>query len=96
MNYSNNPGHCELNIFKESGKWYTTEVLDMTDYYERYDGFELALLKHLGGRFMNDDEFIFVCINPYLKYEVPMCTKSSKLKQLQKYLNSEESKTDNG
>lgn len=83
MNYSNNANHCRLDIFKESGKWYTTETLDMTGFYDELDGFKLALLQHFSdGRFMHeDDNCIFVCLDPYLKHEFPRCTSTRQLKQ---------------
>jgi hypothetical protein len=36
MNYSDEPGSCRADFFKESGKWYTTDVINMNDlFYHR-------------------------------------------------------------
>lgn len=33
MHYSENPGMCRFEFFKDTGKWYMTEAIDMSDYY---------------------------------------------------------------
>jgi len=31
--YSDNPGHVRVDFFRTGGKWYTTEVIDMTKWW---------------------------------------------------------------
>ncbi len=33
MHYSDTPGHVRVDYFKPSGKWYTTEQIDMTEWW---------------------------------------------------------------
>lgn len=33
MNFSLNSGHCKVEYYKPSGKWYMDEVIDMSDHY---------------------------------------------------------------
>lgn len=35
MHYSEKPGMVRVDFFKESGKWYTTEAMDMNDWYNK-------------------------------------------------------------
>jgi len=48
MNYSISPSQCRVDLFKPSGKWYMTFVLDLEDAYNEplmHDGFMKAIEK---------------------------------------------------
>lgn len=50
MNYSDNPGHCRVDFFMASGRWYTTEVIDMSGLYNEkslYRAVALAINKQI-------------------------------------------------
>ncbi len=36
-NYANNPGMVRADFHKASGKWYMTEAIDMSNYYDDLD-----------------------------------------------------------
>lgn len=72
QNYSSNPGSVRVDFFKESGKWYATEAVDMGPYYNMdflHDAFARALWTHLEGRL---DGMLAVCLQPYHKHSHPI------------------------
>lgn len=75
--YSDNPASCEVNFFKESGKWYCTEAVDFTDFYDEpiiHDAFQKALARHFGDK-PRLVGMIAVCLNPYHRNEHPIMVK---------------------
>lgn len=69
--YSENPGMVQVDFFKASGKWYMTEALDMTEYWDApspIHGVEYALEK--AGR--NLRHFTIVCLEPYHRNAYPV------------------------
>lgn len=73
--FSSNPSHCRVDFFKPSGKWYTTEVLDLEEYYDAsipVDAVKEALQNHLGGRMRG---MWAVVLDPYLRMSFPIMIK---------------------
>ena len=74
MNYTENPGMCRVDFFKESGKWYTTEALDFAAFYE------LDPVQSLLGALAARPEphrcagMFAVCLEPYTKHQFPAMT----------------------
>jgi hypothetical protein len=65
MYYSGHPGHCRVDFFKPSGKWYTTERLDWADYYNEpliHEAFRKILFKQINQRYLGMQA---VCLEPY-------------------------------
>lgn len=76
-NYSDKPGSVRVDFFKESGKWYATEAVDMTGEYEDWNIWE-ALKRHFPRR--DNGTFRYsgmwaVCLNPYSKHAHPVMFK---------------------
>ena len=87
MNYSENPGMVRFDRFKDTGKWYDTYAVDMTDYWGSLtpvDGLLLAL--------RNDSRFgaewvqswlqqggSIVCLEPFHRYAYPVQLKDYSL-----------------
>ena len=75
MNYTQKENHCRIDIWKESGKWYTTEevVFRKGDYKDCliHDALKHAIM---------DDEYIrghykgmrITCLQPYHQYSHPI------------------------
>jgi hypothetical protein len=67
-NYSENPGHVRIDFWKpESGNWYMTEMLDMSDEYDAthvYAAVRNALAKTRHGR-LADKRWIITVAEPY-------------------------------
>ena len=74
-NYSDQPGHVRADFFKpESGKWYMTEVLDMTDFYTEplvHDAVRKALArgKHGAGA---EKHWVIVVMKPFHTHDIPV------------------------
>ena len=82
MHYSENPGNVRIDIFKEHGKWYTTEVIKMNNYYEQLT--VKAVISACLDKFYDPKtkKLLFkdmwvVCLEPYCKYEFPVMFKLS-------------------
>lgn len=80
MNYSNSPGHCRVDRFKSSGKWYDTISLDMNnDGYndlDLYDHFIKCLQdQHSSWLKESDGYWSIVCLEPYHKNSHPIMIK---------------------
>lgn len=74
MNYSNDPGMCRVDFFKESGKWYETEAVDFSPYYNEmliHEAFKKALKDHFGQHIRMVGMRAF-CIEPYHMYAHPI------------------------
>jgi hypothetical protein len=72
--YSDRPGHCRVDFFKPSGKWYTTEAVDFDDFYHEpliHDAFHKALKKHFNGM-SRLAGMTAVCLEPYHEHEHPL------------------------
>ena len=72
MNYSDEPGHCRVDFFKPSGKWYDTIVVDFTGLYDEpviHNALKKALIKSVGNHYK---EMQAVCLEPYHKHEHPV------------------------
>jgi len=75
MNYSSNEADCEVNFFKESGKWMYTESINFDEYYDKMNyprDFKKFLESKLDGRHKG---LIAVCINTYNSDEYPIMCK---------------------
>lgn len=75
--YSNYPGHVQVLFFKPSGKRYTEEMLDMTNYWSS-DAYltpeaavDAALNDQMGDRLRG---MIAVVPDPYHEHAYPVCT----------------------
>lgn len=72
MGYSENPGMVRVDFFKPAGKWYMTEELDMSDFWDYgiipHDAVKAALEKK--GR--NLKHFTRVVLKPYHKSAYPV------------------------
>lgn len=75
-NYSDNPGMVRVDFFKESGKWYMTESINMSAFYNHgiipHDAVEAAL--EAEGR--NLKHFTRVVLEPYHKAAYPVMLKA--------------------
>ena len=72
MNYSDNPGHCRVDFFKESGKWYDTVTIDMSSLYNEpfiHNAVKFAVHQAVGKRYIG---MWAVCLKPYHKNEYPV------------------------
>lgn len=73
MYYSNKANHCRVDFFKESGKWYTTEVIVFR--VEDYDStllqvaFKHALMDTFGDSYSG---MTAVCLDPCHKFAHPV------------------------
>lgn len=75
-NYSNEPGHVRIDFFKpESGKWYMTEMLDMSDFYHEgigpHDAVRAALAKTRHGADA-EKRWVIVVLEPYCENAHPI------------------------
>ena len=70
--YSNNPGMVRVDYFKASGKWYMTEAVDMSNYWDGslfiHDAVRLAL-QHEG---LWKPHFTMVILEPYHENAYPI------------------------
>ena len=74
-NYSENPGHVRFDFFKpESGKWYMTEMIDMSDDYDApyvHAAVRNALSRTRHGR-LAEKRWVIVVLEPYHKGAYPV------------------------
>lgn len=81
MYYSNNPGDVRVEFFKPGGKWYMTETIDMSPFYNDPDLWEAVRLairrscasdkdKDRGDRLMK--QFTVVVQDPYHRNGYPI------------------------
>lgn len=71
-NYSDEPGHVRCDAFKESGKWYETFQIDMTELYNEpliHDAVKTAVHVALKGRLIG---MRMVVLLPYHTNEHPI------------------------
>lgn len=78
--YIENPGMCRVDFFKESGKWYTTEAIDLSPWYtnQPYDALTFALKKHLlrkEGSGYRLSGMWAICLEPYNHLSFPLMMK---------------------
>ena len=75
-NYSDNPGNVRVDFFKESGKWYMTEEVNMYEFWDYgltpHEAVEAALEKK--GR--NLKHFTRVVLEPYHRSAYPVMLKA--------------------
>lgn len=71
-NYSVNPGNVRVDFFKASGKWYMTEDVDMSEFWDfgAYPGGAVEAALELKGR--NLKHFTRVVLEPYHRYSYPV------------------------
>lgn len=72
MGYSTNEGMVRVDFFRSTGKWATTEAVDMSDFYALFpkEGLAAALHRHLsGGRLRG---LWAVCLEPYSEHAFPV------------------------
>ena len=71
MGYSEDEGMVRVDFFKESGKWYCTEAVQMSAFYELHpvDAVKRACELHLVGRLRG---MTAVCLEPYCKSPFPV------------------------
>jgi len=81
LNYSDNPAHCRVEIFKPKGKWYTTIQVEFKDYTcpNIFRAFKDAIVGSEEGKRYWDDEmdWIFVCFDPYHEHAYPLMLQCS-------------------
>lgn len=88
MGYSSNEGRVRVDIFKESGKWYSTASVDMSDYYNEpliHEGLYKACMDEFHEDrenwglsisikdWIEKDNGFVVCIEPYHENSHPIC-----------------------
>ena len=71
-NYSYDPGMVRAEFFRPSGKWYTTEALDMNSVYNEATPAEAVIDALRFHREMSND-YIIIVMEPYHKYPYPVC-----------------------
>jgi hypothetical protein len=71
-NYSENPGSVRVDYFKPSGKWYMTEALDMSGFYDHgiYPGEAVRAALEASGRLC--PSLIKVVLFPYVEHDYPV------------------------
>lgn len=76
MGYTDDPTMVRVDIFKNSGKWYTTLAIEWLYYSSDnqliHDIFRESLKKHLGNKFSG---MTAVCLEPYHEYSHPLMIK---------------------
>lgn len=75
-NYSDNPGMVRVDYFKESGKWYMTDAVDMSlvyDYTSIHAAVEAAIIEHRGAL----PHFNIVVLEPYHKNAHPVMIRNA-------------------
>lgn len=75
-NYSVTPGMVRVDFFKESGKWYMTEDLDMSDFWDYGIGPGEAVEQALEAKGRNLKHFTRVVLEPYHKLAYPVMLKA--------------------
>lgn len=81
--YTTNPAHCRVDIFKPSGKWYCTVVIDMSGHYNGglvEDHVRYCLLNKVvpGDIILNNEKYMLsqgymaVCLEPYHEHSHPV------------------------
>lgn len=71
-NYSDNPAHVRVDFFKPSGKWYATEMIDMTSFFMGKLTSQLvkdAVMSQVERRFSG---MTAVCLAPYVESPFPV------------------------
>ncbi len=83
MNYTDDPSSVRVDLFKPSGKWYTTIVLKWDRYFpiqtKEGGGTDIELIHDTFRRLMephtktfNREGWIAVCIEPYHEHAHPL------------------------
>ena len=75
-NYSNNPGSVRVDFFKESGKWYMTEAVDMSEFWDFGNTPHDAVTAALEAKGRNLKHFTRVVLEPYHKSAYPVMLKA--------------------
>lgn len=74
-NYSDQPGHVRVDFFKpDTGKWYMTETLDMTEFYDEplvQNAVRGALAKTRHGA-NAESHWVIVVMQPYHLRSIPV------------------------
>ena len=71
-NYSDNPGMVRAEFFRPSGKWYTTEALDMNKFYREATPIDAVIAALEIHREMSNN-YIIIVTEPYHKNPYPVC-----------------------
>ena len=72
MNYAEDPFMCRVDFFRASGKWYTTEAIDMIKVWgesDMIDAVHKAIVFHTNGRL---NGMTAVCLEPYHEHSHPV------------------------
>lgn len=75
MGYADNDAMCRVDFFREHGKWYATEAVDVDGLYNKSDlvgSLPGLVRKHLNGRMSG---MWAVCLEPYHKHAYPIMFK---------------------
>lgn len=90
MNYTDKTNSVRVDFFKKSGKWYTTEAVEMlSECYDNKRGPVYALAKSLdkhldkydnGSRRL--DDMVCVCLQPYNEWGFPVMFNVSDIDKL--------------
>lgn len=75
-NYSDNPGMVRVDFFNESGKWYMTESVDMSDFWDYGIIPHDAVNAALDAKGRNLKHFTRVVLEPYHKSAYPVMLKA--------------------
>jgi len=72
-NYSENEASCRVDFFKDSGKWYTTEVIIFDsrayDNWSIHEALHRLLSEQMGDRLK---DMTVICLEPYHKNTHPI------------------------
>lgn len=83
MGFTTNDGMVRVDRFKESGKWYDTIEIDMSEHYNDlsiFNALEESINEHTAKHWGRDNFVIgwtnqggsFVCLEPYHKHSHPV------------------------
>lgn len=72
MGYSENPGMVRVDFFKPGGKWYMTEELDMSDFWDFGIIPHDAVVAALEAKGRNLKHFTRVVLKPYHRSAYPV------------------------
>lgn len=79
--YSDNPADVRVDFFKPSGKWYTTESVRWTGFWEGnkqliHKAFAQSLRDHFKEKPNRLSEMDAICLEPYHEYSHPIQLKN--------------------
>ena len=94
MGYTSNESRVRIDIFRKSGKWYTSGSVDMDGFYNGHHPDEAVMLACQKEFDMSDagewplstspqdaiKEYYFVCLEPYCEHSFPVMITDERLR----------------